>query len=321
MEPPLDILRFVQPSPELEAIVRRFLAARRTADFDKVRGIVSTSEHFRAIGTGVDEWIDAETFQAIIQEDWTNYEVETDEVRRLEAFENGETGWVALDADRRTAWGHSWTYRLTMVFVLEHGTWRAVQTHFSAPVDDTVLAGPDLTHTLSELVESIDAPIAGSRARTATVVFTDIVDSTKLSESMGDAAWSQTVGKHFDVLRAVVTDNNGTVVKTLGDGGMFVFDAASSALRSVADIRSAAVDGPLSLRIGVHTGDLVAGDGDVLGATVAKAARVTAAAHGGQILVSATTAGVVNPTEFTFGPPISLELKGLAGTHVVRELA
>jgi len=58
----------------------------------------------------------------------------------------------------------------------------------------------------------------------------------------------------------------------------------------------------------------------VLGATVAKAARVTAAAEGGQALVSATTAGIANPSAFSFGPPISHELKGLPGSHVVHEL-
>lgn len=300
--------------------MRRYLAARRDADFEKVRSLYSTSEHFRSIGTGFNEWHDVESFQSIIQQDWSSYDVETDEVRRLEGFENGETGWVALEADRRAAWGHTWTYRLTVVFVLEQGAWRAVQTHFSAPVDDTVLHGPALTRTLSELMQSIDGPIVGSNARTGTVVFTDIVGSTSLSETMGDAAWSDTVGGHFEELRLVVTVNGGTVVKTLGDGGMFVFDAATPALRTVSEIQEANIEGPLPLRIGVHTGDLVAGDGDVLGATVAKAARVTAAAEGGKALISATTVGTVNPTEFSFGPPISLQLKGLSGTHVVHEL-
>ena len=300
--------------------MRRFLVARREADFEKVRNVYSVSEYFRSIGTGEDEWIDAETFQAIIQKDWDSYEVVVDEVRRLEAFENGETGWVALEAEREAETGFTWTYRLTVVFVLEQGSWRAIQTHFSAPVDETVLRGPGLTRTLSELVDSIDTPVAGPSTRTGTVAFTDIVGSTTLSEAMGDAAWSDTVARHFGDLRSIVTANDGTVVKTLGDGGMFVFDAASAALRSVADIRAATADGSLPLRVGVHTGDLVAGDGDVLGATVAKAARVTAAAEGGQVLVSATTSGMANPTEFAFGPPISLELKGLAGTHVVHEL-
>jgi adenylate cyclase len=300
--------------------MRRFLVARREGDFERVRNLYSMSEYFRGIGTGEDEWIDAETFQSIVQSDWDTYEIANDEILQLEAFENGETGWVALEAERKAAWGYSWTYRLTVVFVLEQGVWRAIQTHFSAPVDDTVLMGPELTGTLSNLVESIGEPIVGQRTRTATVVFTDIVGSTSLSESMGDETWSTTVGRHFDDLRTIVEDQGGRVIKTLGDGGMFIFDAASAALRSAAAISEANADGPLPLRIGIHTGDLVAGDGDVLGATVAKAARVTAAADGGQVLVSATTAGMANPTEFTFGPPISLELKGLAGTHVVHEL-
>lgn len=310
----------MQPSPELEAIVRRYLTARRDGEFEKVRNIYSTSEYFRAIGTRQEDWFDTDAFQAIIQEDWDAYEIVEDTVLRLEAFENGDTGWVALEAERHRPSGFSWNYRLTIVFVLEGGVWRAIQSHFSASVDDEVLDGPELTRTLSDLVESIHDPVDGSSSRTGTVVFTDIVGSTGLSESMGDEAWSKTVGRHFDELGAIVDDHDGRVIKTLGDGAMFAFDAAGSGLRAAAAIRAGTSDGQLALRIGAHTGDLVAGAGDVLGATVAKAARITAAAEGGQVLVSATTAGIANPREFTFGPPITLELKGLAGTHVVHEL-
>lgn len=310
----------MQPSPELEAILRRYLAARREADYERVRNLYSTSEHFRAIGTRKDDWYDAAAWEETIQEDWDAYEIVDEDLLRLEAFENGDTGWVAMETERQEATGHRFVYRLTIVFVLEAGSWRVIQSHFSAAVEDEVLYGTELTRTLSDLVDSIDTPVTDAASRTGTVVFTDIVGSTSLSESMGDTAWSMTVGRHFDELRTTVDSHDGRTIKTLGDGAMFVFDAAASALRAATAIRTATATGDLPVRIGVHTGDLIAGDGDVLGATVAKAARVTSAADGGQVLVSATTAGMANPTEFSFGQPISLELKGLACTHVLHEL-
>ncbi len=59
---------------------------------------------------------------------------------------------------------------------------------------------------------------------------------------------------------------------------------------------------------------------DYIGLTVSKAARVAAAADGGQVLVSASTAGMVNPSEFGFGDPMIVELKGLEGTHILQPL-
>jgi len=307
----------MEPSPELEAIVRRHLTARRTSDFARVSNLFSQDPAFRAIGTALDEWIGPEEFRAAAEEDWGALRLADDDIRRLEAFEHDGTGWAAIEVEEHTPSGHSYVYRLTTVFVLEAGVWRIIQAHWSLPVGNEVFEGPELTRTLSDLLDSVDEAAPGAATRTATVVFTDVVGSTALSQSMGDAAWSGAIGTHFDRLRAAATAHRGREVKTLGDGGMYVFDTAGAALAAVAAIRA---DDDLPIRIGAHTGDLVASGNDILGATVAKAARVTAAADTGQTLVSATTAGIANPSEFSFGPPITLELKGLAGTHVVHEL-
>ncbi len=71
------------------------------------------------------------------------------------------------------------------------------------------------------------------------------------------------------------------------------------------------------MRAGVHTGDVVQGSNDYIGLTVNKAARVAAAAEGEQILVSSTTAEVVNHSEIELGEPFTAELKGLEGTHTL----
>jgi class 3 adenylate cyclase len=306
----------MQPSPELEAIIRRFLAARQRGDMDAVTNLFSTSEHLLAVGSDEEDWYMGPELRATIARDWTEHDVDVDTVRRIEAFEHGETGWVVVEAERRLPSGHTYVYRLTEVLVLEGGSWRVVHWHWSLPVGHEIVQAPDLNPTLADLLGTLGQE-GEETTRTATVVFTDIVGSTPLSQSMGDTAWSTVIGAHFDRLRAAVEAHHGREVKTLGDGGMYVFDTAGSALGAIAAIRA---EDDLPIRIGAHTGDVVARGSDVLGASVAKAARVASAAGGGQALVSATTAGIANPAEFSFGPPITLELTGLTGTHVVHEL-
>ena len=105
---------------------------------------------------------------------------------------------------------------------------------------------------------------------------------------------------------------------------MYVFSSGASALTAAIGIQRA-VSGlhrdDLTLRMGVHTGDVVQGDGDYLGLTVNKAARVAAGARGEQILVSSATFDMVDTTAFEFGKPITAELKGIDGTHLLRPLS
>jgi adenylate cyclase len=113
------------------------------------------------------------------------------------------------------------------------------------------------------------------------------------------------------------------MVKTLGDGRMYVFPSATSALQAAKAIQSAVSsqeeDG-LPIRVGVHTGDVIPSHDDYLGLTVNKAARVAAAAAGGQVLVSATTADTVNANELEFGAPVLAELTGIESVHTLRSL-
>jgi class 3 adenylate cyclase len=158
---------------------------------------------------------------------------------------------------------------------------------------------------------------------TATILFTDVVESTMISQRLGVKDWSTLITAHFETVRGIVEDEGGSVVKTLGDGGMYVFPSGTVALAAAVRIQravSSPTDEPLSIRAGVHTGDVVHGGNDYLGLTVNKAARVAAAAMGEQILVSATTVEVVNSSGFEFGDPITVELKGIDGNHVLHPL-
>ncbi len=209
--------------------------------------------------------------------------------------------------------------------------WRIAQMHTSLAhlQQDAGRSFPvKLTKTLSDLLLSIDSAAGSSMLQskglgTATILFTDIVDSTALSQSMGDEVWSELIRGHFETVKEIVETQGGSVVKTLGDGGMFVFPSGTAALLAAIQTQrtvTSAVENRLSLRVGVHTGDVVQGQNDYIGLTVNKAARVAAAAEGNQILVSSTTADVVNHSEIEFGDSMTVELKGIAGTHTLLPL-
>jgi adenylate cyclase len=120
-----------------------------------------------------------------------------------------------------------------------------------------------------------------------------------------------------------VDQEGGVVVKTLGDGGMYAFTSGTAALSAGVRIQRAVAlsdDNALRLRVGIHTGDVIQNDNDYIGLTVNKAARVAAAADGGQILVSSITAGIVNTTDFVSSDPFPAELKGIDGVHLIHQL-
>jgi class 3 adenylate cyclase len=216
-----------------------------------------------------------------------------------------------------------------MVLELEAGAWKVAQIHFSMPVVNKKVFGIETSRTLADLLASMDtkseyAALGKEMVGTVTLVFTDIVGSTALSQSMGDKDWSDLITDHFHSVRKIVEGEKGAVVKTLGDGGMYVFSSGASALTAAIGIQTAVSESDtddLALRMGVHTGDVVRDDGDYLGLTVNKAARVAAAARGEQILVSAATFDMVDTTEFEFGKPITAEFKGIDGTTLLRPLS
>ncbi|HZZ65564.1 MAG TPA: tetratricopeptide repeat protein [Candidatus Baltobacteraceae bacterium] len=146
----------------------------------------------------------------------------------------------------------------------------------------------------------MDTVAVGQRA--FTFVFTDIVGSTGLWERAPDAT-RQALARHDALIRAAVLESGGTVFKTVGDSCCCVFDRPEDAVRAALEVQRA-LDrerwpieiGRLRVRIGIHTGDALAQDGDYFGPTLNRVARVMAAAHGGQILVSQATRSALAQT-------------------------
>src|SRR4051812_4533408 len=153
---------------------------------------------------------------------------------------------------------------------------------------------------------------------TATFVFTDLVDSTATAARLGPEAAEQLRQTHFKLLRGAVAAAGGTEVKNLGDGLMVMFSSPSRALASAAGMQQAiehhnrSADQPLSVRIGISTGEAVGDDNDYFGDPVIEAARLCAAAEGGQILAADLVRLLVgrHATQ-TFVPVGPLALKGL----------
>src|ERR687895_1978854 len=120
----------------------------------------------------------------------------------------------------------------------------------------------------------------------ATILFTDIVDSTVRAREAGDASWKRTVAMHDDVVRSVLAGFGGREVETAGDSFLVVFDTAEGAIRcGLAVIR--AVDAiQLSIRVGIHSGEVMVSDDQVRGLAVHAANRVLDQAGSGAVLVS-----------------------------------
>jgi class 3 adenylate cyclase len=154
----------------------------------------------------------------------------------------------------------------------------------------------------------------------ATVLFTDVVDSTQMLERLGDAGWRDLLGAHNGRLRMHLNVHGGREVKTTGDGVLAVFDSPTRAVRCARDIVRATRDSGVSVRIGVHTGELERIGEDVGGIAVHVAARLMALASGNEIVVSSTTRDLVEGSNLDFADAGTHELKGVSGARQVYRL-
>ncbi len=149
----------------------------------------------------------------------------------------------------------------------------------------------------------------------ATVVFTDIVDSTARVHELGDGAWRDLLSTHNGRLREELNAFRGREVKTTGDGLLAVFDSPTRAVRCAASMVDASRAMGVSIRVGVHTGEVELVGDDVRGIAVHVAARVLALAGADQVWLTTTTAELVEGSGFQLEDAGSHELKGLSGVR------
>jgi class 3 adenylate cyclase len=147
----------------------------------------------------------------------------------------------------------------------------------------------------------------------ATVLFTDIVGSTERAARIGDSAWRELLGHHNAVVREQLERWRGQEIKTVGDGFLATFDGPARAVRCAQAIRKGVDELGIELRAGLHTGECELLDADVGGIAVHIAARVTALAGAGEILVSSTVKDLVVGSELGFVDRGTHDLRGVPG--------
>jgi class 3 adenylate cyclase/pimeloyl-ACP methyl ester carboxylesterase len=155
----------------------------------------------------------------------------------------------------------------------------------------------------------------------ATVLFTDIVDSTLQASRLGDAAWRRLLDAHDTHTQAVVRDGRGRVVKSTGDGVLATFDSPSRAIESAVRLRSQLAELGIHIRAGLHTGEVERRGDDVGGLGVHIAARIEALAGAGQVVVSSTVKDLSAGSGFVFEDMGVSTLKGVDGEWRVHLLA
>ena len=151
----------------------------------------------------------------------------------------------------------------------------------------------------------------------ATIVFSDICDSTAMLERIGDAEWTRVVREHNERIRTVIDRFRGREMATLGDGFLAIFDGAAKAVMAAAAMDPAVADLGIHVRTGVHTGEVAIVGGQARGVAVHAAARVAALAGPGEVFTSGTTHDLLDGSNLAFEFRGTHELKGLSGARPI----
>lgn len=182
------------------------------------------------------------------------------------------------------------------------------------------LAGDDhlpWTPDMDLALDAVEKFLTGSIRRPepdrvlATVLFTDIADSTARAADLGDRRWRQTLETHLGVVRRELERFRGREIKTTGDGFLATFDGPARAIRCALAIRDAARQAGLEVRAGLHTGECETMADDIGGIAVHIASRVVTEADPGEVLVSRTVKDLVAGSGIEFEDRGSRSLKGL----------
>jgi class 3 adenylate cyclase len=150
---------------------------------------------------------------------------------------------------------------------------------------------------------------------TATVLMTDVVDSTATVERLGEPAWRRVQTAHYEQIRRVLDRHRGVEVSTTGDGVIATFDSATRAIRAASEIHESAHELRIRIRAGIHTGEVETVPGNVRGLAVHIAARIAAAASPGETLVSSTVREMTTAGDLVFEDRGSHDLKGVSAAR------
>ncbi len=181
------------------------------------------------------------------------------------------------------------------------------------PGADSLMWAGDQELIVAEIQEFVTGvrPTPEPNRVLATVLFTDIVDSTARAAQLGDRRWRQLLAEHDRVVRDALDRGGGREIKTTGDGFLATFDGPARAVRSALAIRHALENIDIAIRAGLHTGEIERLPNDIAGVGVHIGSRVAALAGPGEVLVSSTVKDLVAGSGITFEDRGTHTLKGI----------
>ena len=207
--------------------------------------------------------------------------------------------------------------------ILYHERWKDGCAYMAERIPNAELVEltlPDVsTWTDPRVLEHLQRFVGEGRVDAApervltTVLFTDIVDSTRRAAELGDTGWRSLLERHDALFRRALNRHRGREVKHTGDGFMATFDGPARAIRCAASVAEAMSSLGLEVRAGLHTGELEVMNGDIGGLAVHIAARVMDRAEPCEVLVSSTVKDLVVGSGIDFRDRGAHQLRGVPG--------
>lgn len=198
---------------------------------------------------------------------------------------------------------------------------------------------PGLKNTVATIVQRMDprsVALGGASdphrmmvaESTITIMFTDIVESTSLTQRLGDRRARELLRQHDAIVRQYTRSYGGIEVKSMGDGFMLTFQSARRGVGCAVAIQQALdsynqqhLEAPIAVRMGLSVGEPIREEKDLFGMPVILAARISALARGGQILICQTVRALIASLgEFRLRETGEFQLKGVAGSHTLYEV-
>ena len=213
-----------------------------------------------------------------------------------------------------TRWLHHW--HAAGDYVLPVGEWAKV---FSAPTfrrrldPDYLARAPEYLDEYRRALQAAGKSLPAPDRILSTVLFTDIVDSTRQAAELGDSEWRALIRRHDDIVRGQLQHYGGKEIDRTGDGFLSAFESPARAIRCAQAIGAAVQSLGLRVRAGVHSGELEVLGHHLGGIAVHIGARITALAGPDEVLVSQTVRDAVIGSGIAFEDRGAHELKGVPG--------
>ena len=315
----------MEPSRELRGLMLAFYRDWSMGDTSGI-DLFSDSDDMTLVGSDPVEWYrGGPGIKAMFTQQFEELGTFDIAAGDLWAFAHGDAGWVVDNPVFTFAEGLVIRPRCTAICVREAFEWKIVHWHVSVGASNEETLGKSLTTTIDELADwaegvKPDLGAATSAQGTVTIAFTDMEASTATNEALGDDVFVPLLLKHNDIVLAQTRAAEGEIVKSQGDGFMLAFPSARRAVECLISVQREvqAMNASLRVRMGLHTGEPTRHRDDFYGRDVAYAARLGAAARGGEILVSELVRSLVEPSgSVAFDGPRSLDLKGFEGPQPV----